>query len=295
MILRSYQKRMPTMPDNWVNHEIGDQMIFSHRATDYDAVTFPESFHFHDYYEIVIYMGGDIRYICEDKTLLPEPGDIILAPPSVLHTSMLVADSRYDRYVFYLYPSAFNAFDGGALTYFLQSGSRPYIYLKHENRQEMFSLLANIESALLVHEAGGRTLALSYILQLFFLINHYFNDSSKHDPHFPATAMEIKRYIDDNFAQITSVTQVAEQFFYSREYVSRLFKQNLNISIKEYLQQRRIIWAREALQTPMSINDICYQAGFRSMSSFINTFSSLTGVTPSRYRQLARKEICVRR
>lgn len=290
MILHSHQKKIISTPDNWVNYQIGEEMIFSHRITEYDGATFPESFHFHDYYEIVIYMDGMIRYICENKTLLPEPGDIILATPSVLHTSTLVADSRYDRYVFYLYPSAFDAFGGGALMGFLKGGAQPYIYLKKENRRRMFSLLSDIETAYQSNSAGSDTLALSHIVQLFYLFNHYANDSSKHDPHFPAVVMEIKNYIDENFAQISSIAQVAEQFYYSREYVSRLFKRYLNTSVKDYLQKRRITWAREQLKAPMSINDICYRAGFHSMSSFINAFSSLTGMPPSRYRRIAREK-----
>ena len=277
-------------PSNWVNHEIGDQMIFSHRVTAYNASTFPESLHFHDYYELVIYISGTIRYICENKTLLPEPGDIILTPPSTLHTSTLIANSQYDRYVFYLYPTAFDSFHGDALMKFLQSGSQPYICLEQNKQQRMFSLLERIDEAFQEGNTGSSALALSYVVQLFYLLNRYGSDSSKQDPHFPGNVMKIKGYIDENFSRIQSVSQIAEQFFYSREYASRLFKRYLNTSINDYLQKRRITWCRSQLETAAPIKDICYQAGFRSMSSFIHAFSILTGMTPSRYRQLLRED-----
>lgn len=289
MILHSYDKKPSPIADNWVNHEIGDQMIFSHRITEYTQETFPESFHFHDYYEIVIYIDGTIRYICDNKTLLPETGDIILATPSALHTSMLIASSRYERYVFYLYPTAFNAFYGSSLMAFLTNSCQPHIYLKKEERRHMLDLLIKIEEAFKDAQEGSTALALSYVLQLFYLLNYYSNDSSKKDPLFHAGVMNIKKYIDENFSQIYSTTQIAEAFFYSREHVSRLFQRYLNCSVKDYLNKRRILWAKEQLKTTLSINDICYQAGFRSMSSFISIFTSLTGVTPSRYRQMACK------
>ncbi|MDL2319149.1 AraC family transcriptional regulator [Eubacteriales bacterium OttesenSCG-928-A19] len=290
MKLLSHRKVELPQPPNWINYEIGEHMIFSHRITEYTASTFPESLHFHDYYELVIYMDGVIRYICENKTLLPEPGDIIIAPPTALHTSTLVADSSYDRYVFYLYPGAFDACQGGALMQFLRSENRPYIYLKPENRREMISLLSRIEMTLAAGEPHSSPLAYSYILQLFHLINHYSNGSSKHDPHFPPIVMEIKGYIDENFAGIHSIAQVADHFFYSREYISRLFKRYLNTSIREYLQKRRITWAREQLGSTMPISDICQDAGFHSMSAFIQAFSTLTGMPPSHYRRLIQED-----
>ena len=284
MILHSYRKKTFSTSPNWVNYPIGEDMVFSHRITEYNASTFPESLHFHDYYELVIYMSGQIRYICENKTLLPEPGDIILAAPLMMHTSTLSKQSRYDRYVFYLYATAFDAFGGGPLTGFLQSAGGPYIYLKAARRPELFALLGQAEQALKEGGAGSGAVALSYVVQLFALINSHAADSTKKDPHFPKSVLEIKRYIDEHFMQIQSVSQVAEHFFYSREYVSRLFKRYLNTSVNDYLQKRRITWCRQQLETALPINDICYQAGFRNMSSFIRTFSALTGMPPSRYR-----------
>lgn len=52
--------------------------------------------------------------------------------------------------------------------------------------------------------------------------------------------MEIKSYIDENYATIGSVADLASQFFYSREHISRIFKYYFNTSITEYLMRKRI-------------------------------------------------------
>lgn len=289
MILYSYQKKLSLGPENWVDYDLLDNMLFSHRKTDYTTANFPDSLHFHDYYELVIYMGGAVRYVCENRTLIPEAGDIMLVAPAQMHAAVLVEACQYDRYVFYLHANAFDGFSGECLLEFLKRSSQCYVYLKSAIRPQMFELLQKIESAYQLNSSDGMALGLSYVMQLFYLLNHHAGDSTKEDSCFPKNVIEIKTYIDENFAYIQSISQIAEHFFYSREYVSRLFKRYLNTSINDYLHKRRITWCHKQLETTTtSINDICYQAGFRNMSSFIRTFSNLTGMPPSHYRQLTR-------
>ena len=81
-----------------------------------------------------------------------------------------------------------------------------------------------------------------------------------------------------------AVAEVAEHFFYSGEYVSRLFKKYLNTTVANYVLQRRIVYSQRLIETDMPLLDVCYQAGFGSTSSFIRAFQSVTGMTPSKYR-----------
>ena len=57
--------------ENWQNHYITPSLYYSHRDTIYTAETYPANLHFHDYYEIVLVMQGDIRYLCEGNVYLP--------------------------------------------------------------------------------------------------------------------------------------------------------------------------------------------------------------------------------
>ena len=85
-------------------------------------------------------------------------------------------------------------------------------------------------------------------------------------------------------SSVSTVAEVAEHFFYSREYVSRLFKKYLNTTVANYVLQRRIVYSQRLIETDMPLLDVCYQAGFGSTSSFIRAFQSVTGMTPSKYR-----------
>ena len=109
----------------------------------------------------------------------------------------------------------------------------------------------------------------------------------------PENVLKIQNYIDHNFSVISSVSQVAEHFFYSREYTSRLFRKHFDTTISDYIMKRRVAESQALILRDMPMIDIAYQVGFGSLSTFIRAFRSVTNMTPSEYRKL-RKEIFIK-
>ena len=48
--------------EGWWDHPLGEHLIFSHRTTAYTRETFTDTLHMHPYYELVVYLQGDIRF-----------------------------------------------------------------------------------------------------------------------------------------------------------------------------------------------------------------------------------------
>ena len=64
-----------------------------------------------------------------------------------------------------------------------------------------------------------------------------------------------------------------------------MFKQYFNTNISEYITHKRIDAAKEALEAGQTVTQAFNASGYRSMSSFINTFRSVTSMPPSHYRR----------
>lgn len=268
-------------------------MLYSHRSADFTRATFPSNLHFHEYYELVIFVEGDVRYICESSACLPRYGDVILIPPGKLHMSMINADStRYVRYVFYFYPDAFDAFGGQTLLEISQMDQEDQFFfsLNAKRMDELLALLNQLDAALLSPTPKEQTLALAYTLQIFYLLNKPSSVLSASDPYLPQSVIEVQHFLDAHFTEISSVTDVATHFFYSREYVSRLFKRYLNTTVAEYVLNRRVSYCQKLMATDMPLIDICFRAGFGSVSAFIRAFQRITGLSPSKYRKLHQED-----
>ena len=274
---------------NWKNHTVCDKVLYSYRDTVYDRDTYPSDLHYHDYYELVFFEEGDIKYVCEGSVFYPKYGDIILIPPGKFHMSVIDSDStHYKRHVFYLYPFAFESIGHSELTLFLNRTKNGDIFTfdSIEVKQIFIDLLERLKS---ISQSETSTLEdalmLSYVIHIFYLLNQKNCQLKNEISSLPENILSLKRYVDTNFAQITSVTEVAEHFYYSREYVSRLFKKYFDTTISDYIMKRRIAESQLLIMQDIPLIDIAYQVGFGSLSTFIRAFRAVTNMTPSEYRK----------
>ena len=279
---------------NWTNHVVGDGLLYSYRDTAYDRNTYPSDLHYHDYYELVIFEEGDIRYICDCGVCYPQYGDIILIPPGKFHMSAINCEkTNYKRHVFYLYPSAFDYIGHSSLTAFLPRKDDEYIFSLNslESKEKLMEALGRLKDLLGISPSPLEdALKLSYIIAVFYLLNQKECQVKKGMSSLPENILSLQHYIDRNFAEISSVSQIAEHFFYSREYVSRLFKKYFDTTISDYIMKRRISESQQLITNGVPLIDVAYQVGFGSFSAFIRAFRSVTNMTPSEYRKL-RKEL----
>ena len=283
-----YQKSIPApTAKEWNNYSVNDALLYSHRSTAYRTGDFPSNLHYHDYYELIFVARGDIGYICESRIYYPQKWDAILISPGKFHMSVINAEeTQYDRHVFYFYPTAFDAYESSCLCKFAKDENETLIPLSDEQKQKASQLLQGLSSALSASENEmERALGISYILQLFYLLNQTRTEEKAASSALPDGILHLKNYIDGNYASIASVSDVAKQFFYSREHASRLFKQHFDITISEYILHRRILESQKMIASGASVTDTAYAVGFNSISAFIRGFRKVTGIAPSEYRR----------
>lgn len=264
----------------WLDIEIGDSMIFSHRVTPYTRENFNEGMHSHDYRELIIYSGGDVEYIVGDSLLMPHSGGALFVRPGVMHTARLRSPSVYDRYVLYFFPEFFE-FCGRVVTF-----PEPAVFLPSDNRY--CRILADAERSIVQGGDCGGLLAQAQIITLFGLLAAAESRSDEAGT-LTGELAEIKRYIDENYASVGSVSEVASRFFYSREHLSRRFREHFNVTPSEYLVKRRISESLGLLED-MSVADVCYAVGFGNQTSFISAFRRVMGCLPSEYKKSHRSD-----
>lgn len=277
---------------NWENNLINDSLCYSCRSTRYDMNTFPSSLHCHDYYELVVFVEGEINYVCESRVYSPKSGDVIIIPPGKFHMSKLKGEStHYKRHVFYLYPNAFDAVGSCLADILSQAGDGMHFSLSSREREEELLTLTE-KLAATVKERGdeiSRALAFGYIIEIFCLLNRKDIRHSGETERLPENILALQQYLDAHYTEIDSVSEVAEHFFYSREYVSRLFKKYYDTTILDYIHNLRISKSRALIAEGVPIIDVCYAVGFSSLSTFIRAFRRVTNMTPSEYRRMMRE------
>lgn len=91
----------------------------------------------------------------------------------------------------------------------------------------------------------------------------------------------IHRHYGENISQ----TEVAEKIGISSSYLSRIFKENLNIGFMEYLNNYRLEKAKALLEKgKLSNKAIAMLCGFQDDGYFSKVFKRYEGMTPKEYR-----------
>lgn len=92
-------------------------------------------------------------------------------------------------------------------------------------------------------------------------------------------------YIYSHISQRLTVKNLAKAVNSSPSYLSRVFKQEVGVSISEYIRMRKIDAAKNLLRlSDHELADIAYMLSYSSQSHFIQQFRSAVGMTPKAYR-----------
>lgn len=97
---------------------------------------------------------------------------------------------------------------------------------------------------------------------------------------------KIEWYVEDNIDQAIGVSDVATALFMNPDYLSRLFKTEKGISLKEYIIQRKMQSAQVLLRTtslPVSI--IASKLGYDNFSHFSQAYRKKMGMSPTDERK----------
>jgi AraC-like DNA-binding protein len=101
----------------------------------------------------------------------------------------------------------------------------------------------------------------------------------------PPMITRAKEYIQQNFAEDLSLSQVAKAVNTSTFYFCKMFKKGTGLNFTEYVSRVRIESAKNLLLNPnLRISEIAYQVGFQSLTHFNRVFKKMIGESPTEYR-----------
>jgi len=93
-------------------------------------------------------------------------------------------------------------------------------------------------------------------------------------------------YINGNYDQQIALADIAKQVHLSVSRLAHLFKEQMGITLIDYLTNVRITHAKRLLlTTEHSCTTICFEVGYNNQSYFTRTFKEISGMTPRQFRQ----------
>lgn len=95
-------------------------------------------------------------------------------------------------------------------------------------------------------------------------------------------------YMDENYKEKITLNTLSESFFWSKEYISKRFKEVIGCSVSEYLTYIRLEKCKELLSQNIKLSVIIGETGFSDESHLVKMFKKYTNMSPSEYKKCKR-------
>lgn len=97
---------------------------------------------------------------------------------------------------------------------------------------------------------------------------------------------EIITYLDNNYNENVNLKAIADKYYFTTAYISKIFKSHTGENFSDYLCRVRIGKAAELLKNPdLKLHDIAELVGYENTNYFLKKFKDYFGYTPSEYRK----------
>lgn len=260
-----------------------------------DATYEMKTFHFHKKYELYYLFEGARHYFIGDDTYLVNAGDLVMIHSDEIHKTGSVGTQGHTRVVMNfsdellaelclcLDVNLFCCFDEKVHIVTVPMKLRPII-------EVLFKRLYDDRE-----EGGAQALALRKILVSELLMYCAQFIKTQDTDHTSArvknqTISDIKCFISERYAESLSLCEIANKFYLSPSYISRLFKKTTGLSIVEYINSVRVMAAKNLLDnTALKVSEIAQQTGFATTIHFSRVFKASTALSPQQYRKLRRQ------
>lgn len=245
--------------------------------------------HSHTFYEILYCQSGNLEYLLGTERYRLQRGDIVIIPPGVSHRPLFLEQlaEPYRRTVLWV-SCHFTEIIAGTFPA-LQMLSQHYLLRTGGTQWELLSQY--FRAALRESEQRELGWEAAMVAQTELLCVNMARAAAKLSP--PQSERrelldEIMLYIEHHMTEKLSLEQTAQHFHVSASTISQLFRKRMDVSFYHFVTQRRLIAAKNLIQTGASLEQTASEVGFGDYSNFYRAFRREYGITPAAYRQLVR-------
>jgi len=244
----------------------------------------------YDACKINIFVKGTFSIFSGKDSYSPKRGDLCVLFPHEIHYGVIDATNEVEYFEFNISPHAFDSIkEGGILLACIMNREtnqsnfcHPQTYLSEKIINACYDILSLLRS----NDSARYALAYSDIINLLYDLNTAYKKGAEPvNRNVPDLCSRVMCYINEHYASIPTVKELAKQFMVSPSHLIRKFRATYKCTPYQYLTKKRVSRAVELLASDANVTEVCYKIGFTDCSRFIQVFKLHMGKTPLQFKR----------
>jgi len=250
----------------------------SHAALDRPREQFYYK-HMHPYCELLLMIEGDVDFHIGGDQYHLQPYDLLLIPKETYHYLHLCSITRYENYVIDFYDTLLPPGKPEKLF-------QPSAVFNIGEDEELLRLFGRFDAYHSTYDHRDFCSCAECLVREILTYCCYA-------PRLPAAVMKprstlirnILRYVDEHLQESLDADILADHLNISRSHIQNVFSEDMQIGLKQYITQKKILAAHNDLTRGLSATGAAEKYRFHDYSTFFRLYKKTFGRAPSAARK----------
>lgn len=231
--------------------------------------------HLHTHMEMIYLEEGSCEAVVDNQRYQVKAGEILTVFPNQIHAYF--EQTPVKGYVVILAPEMISEFHEILQSKLPENPVTQVQTFAMDVGQHLAGTKAKLKMKTALTDAAAKGQLLAFIAEIFLHMNFV-------DKPGEASAMKsVLNYCIDHYTESFTLEEMAKELYLSKYYICHMFRERLNTSFKEFVNQLRVEAACQLLKKGKSVTETAYESGFASVRTFNRVFSDYTDMSPREY------------
>lgn len=244
------------------------------RETDFEGSTATYERHFHTRYEMLYFIGGNLKYNIDGTVYDLAPHDLIIIPPSTYHFVSEIVSYPYERLVFH-FDSSFECAE------LLEVSLEKSITVNIENDSRLRRMFSTLDYYNETYTEKDRDRAAKLLASEIIMYCAYMYKTSTVEPyHGDELISKITSIVSSELTGELTSEIIAKRLKFSKSYIQNRFSKIMGIGLKQYINQKKLHAASNDIKAGIPPFEAARKYGFGDYSAFYRLYKKTFGVSP---------------
>ena len=233
----------------------------------------------HERFEILFCVTANHALAVEGKQYRMESGSLILINPFAYHRLEQAYNNEFEAWSLLFSKASLSSSVLDMLDSVIGEGDNSGKFYDAGVVSSVKSVFERFDVASNLPDEKKRAYVEALVSEIVILLSAYEGDSISHSND--CLGARAVRYLNNHIEKNISLDRLARHFFVSKYHLCRAFKEYCGISVHSYINHKRIIFARQLIESGETASGAAEKVGFGDYSAFYRAYVKIVGKSPT--------------